>query len=119
MDGNRVLISNRRQNTPAMKSVQISKNRVRNYLAEKLAKNVMQSDLNDLILVLRYNALGGFEFLNDEDLFENLLAALPELDLVRLVNADETYLYIGVKAENMDEEDDILNDLQKAIQVIF
>ena len=101
-----------------MKSVQISKNRVREYLAEKLAKNVLQSEVSDLVLVLRYNALGGFEILSDEDLYENLLATLPELELVQLVKSDENYLYLGVTTQNKDDEDDILIDIKKITQVI-
>lgn len=101
-----------------MKSIQISKNRVREYLAEKLAKNVLQSEITDLVLVLRYNALGGFEFLSDEDLYENLVAAVPELELVRMVKSDENYLYIGVKPQNKEEEDDIITDITKILQII-
>jgi hypothetical protein len=101
-----------------MKSIQISKNRVKEYLAEKLAKNVLQSEVSDLVLVLRYNALGGFEFLSDEDLFENLLAALPELELVHLVKSDENFLYLGVTPQNKEDEDDILIDIKKIIQLI-
>ncbi|MHC1705214.1 MAG: hypothetical protein AB9846_15005 [Tenuifilaceae bacterium] len=102
-----------------MKSIQLSKNRVKDYLSEKLAKNILQSDLSDLVLVLRFNALGGFEFLSDEDLYENLMAILPELELVRLVNSDENYLYLGVKKQNIDDEDEILKDVRKIIQVII
>jgi len=101
-----------------MESVQLSKNRVRDFLSERLANNILQSDLSDLVLVLRYNALGGFEFLSDEDLFENLLAIMPELELVRLINADENYLYLGVKKQNIDEEKEILIDVRKIVQVI-
>lgn len=101
-----------------MKSIQISKNRVREYLAEKLAKNVLQSEVGDLALVLRYNALGGFEILSDGDLYENLLASLPELELVYLERSDENYLYLGVKTQNKDEEDDILTDIKKILQLI-
>lgn len=102
-----------------MKSIQLSKNRIREFLTEKLAKNVQQSELSDLVLVLRYNALGGFEFLSDEDLYENLLAALPELELVRLVNSDENYIYLSVKPQNVDDEDEILKDVRKVAQIIF
>lgn len=102
-----------------MNSVQLSKNRVRDFLSEKLAKNILQSELNDLILVLRFNALGGFEFLSDEDLFENLLAVVPELELVRLVNSDDYFLYLGVKLHNIDEEEEILVDVRKIVQVII
>jgi hypothetical protein len=102
-----------------MKNIQLSKNRVRDYLSEKLANNILKSDLEDLVLVIRYNALGGFEFLSDTDLFEYLLASLPELELVRLVNADENFLYLGVKPENIDEEEEILIDVNKTLQLIY
>lgn len=102
-----------------MKSIQISKNRVKEYLAEKLAKNVLQSEISDLVLVLRYNALGGFEFLSDEDLFENLIVAMPELELVNLVKSDDNFLYLGVKPQNKDEEEAIIIDIQKILQIIF
>ena len=101
-----------------MKSIQLSKNRVKDFLSEKLAKNILQSELSDLVLVIRFNALGGFEFLSDEDLFENLLAIVPELELVRLVNADDNFLYLGVKKQNLDDEEDILKDVRKIIQII-
>lgn len=101
-----------------MKSIQISKNRVREYLAEKLAKNVLQSEISDLVLVLRYNALGGFEFLSDEDLFENLIASNPELELLVLAKSDEHYLYLGVRSQDAEDEEDILIDLRKAVQLI-
>lgn len=101
-----------------MKSIQISKNRVKEYLAEKLAKNVLQSEISDLVLVLRFNALGGFEFLSDEDLFENLIVALPELELVNLAKSDDNFLYLTVKPQNKEEEEDIIIDIQKAVQLI-
>ncbi|NOU17122.1 MAG: hypothetical protein HOO91_06140 [Bacteroidales bacterium] len=102
-----------------MKSIQISKNRIKEFLAEKLAKNVLQSEISDLVLVLRFNALGGFEFLSDEDLLENLIAAFPELELVHLVKSDDNYLYLGVKPQNKDEEDNILIDIKKITQLII
>lgn len=102
-----------------MKSIQVSKNRVREYLAEKLAKNVLQSEISDLVLVLRFNALGGFEFLSDEDLFENLIVAIPELDLLQLAKSDDNYLYLGVKPQNKEEEEDIIIDIQKILHIVF
>lgn len=101
-----------------MKNLVISKSRVRDYLSEKLAKNVLKADEEDLVLVLRYNALGGFEFLADEDLFENFTASLPEMDFVEMIGSDETHLHIAVKPEHKDEEDAILVDVKRALQVI-
>ncbi|MDX9770527.1 MAG: hypothetical protein RBT19_09190 [Tenuifilaceae bacterium] len=101
-----------------MNTLKISKNRVRDFLAEKLAKSIIQSELDDLVSVLRYNALGGYERLDDFDLFENLVAALPELELVFLAETDEHYLHIAVKPDYKNEEDAILVDIRKVIQVI-
>lgn len=101
-----------------MKTLSISKNRVRDYLAEKLAKNILNADIEDLILVLRYDAVGGFEFLSDEDLFEYLAASLPELSCVELTGSDANVLQLVVKHEYADEEDEILSDLRQTIQII-
>jgi len=101
-----------------MKTLKISKNRARDFLAEKLARSIINSELEDLITVLRYNALGGYERLDDFDLFENLVAALPEMELVFLAETDEHYLYIAVKPDYKSEEDAITIDIRKVIQVI-
>ena len=101
-----------------MKNLVISKSRIRNYLSEKLAKNVLKSDEDDLVLVLRYNALGGFEFLSDEDLFENFTASLPEMDFVHMIGSDDSHLHLAVKPEHKDEEDAILIDVKRTLQII-
>lgn len=102
-----------------MNTLRISKNRARNYLAERMARNVIDTDIEDLITVIRYNSIGGFEQLDDFDLFENLVAALPELELVFLSEADDNYLYVAVKPEHKNDEDAVLVDLRKVIQVII
>jgi len=101
-----------------MKTLQISKNRARNYLAERMARNIIDTDIEDLITVIRYNSIGGFEQFDDFDLFENLVAAMPELELVFLVESDDHFLYVGVKPKYINEEDPILVDVQKIIHVI-
>jgi len=101
-----------------MQTLKISKNRARDFLAEKLARSIINSELEDLITVLRYNALGGYERLDDFDLFENLVAALPEMELVFLAETDEHYLYVAVKPDYKNEEDAIIIDIRKVIQVI-
>lgn len=101
-----------------MKTLQISKNRARNYLAERMARHIIDTDIEDLITVIRYNAIGGFEQFDDFDLFENLVAAIPELELVFLSESDDNYLYIAVKPDNKVDEEAILIDLRKIIQVI-
>ncbi|MDD4386025.1 MAG: hypothetical protein PHD06_12695 [Bacteroidales bacterium] len=101
-----------------MNTLKISKNRTRDFLSEKLARNIIQSELEDLISVLRYNSLGGYERLDDFDLFENLVAAIPELELVFLAETDEHSLFVAVKPEYKNEEDAILIDMKKTIQII-
>lgn len=101
-----------------MKSIRVSKNKVKNYLSERLAKSIINADENDLISVLRYNALGGFEFLSDEDLFEYINAILPELNFVELSGSDDDALNLSIKKEFKDEEDAIFIDVQRALQVI-
>lgn len=101
-----------------MNTLKISKNRTRDFLSEKLARNIIQSELEDLISVLRYNSLGGYERLDDFDLFENLVAAIPELELVFLAETDEHSLFVAVKPEYKKDEDAILIDMKKTIQII-
>ncbi len=88
-------------------------------MAEKLAKSIIESDLEDLISVLRFNALGGFEHLDDFDLYENLVAALPELELVFLAEIDENNLHVAVKPQYRNEEESILIDVRKIVQIII
>jgi hypothetical protein len=102
----------------SMKSVQISKSRLKEYLAERLAKNVLKSEISDLVLVLRYNALGGFEFLSDEDLFENLVAAHSELDLLILAKSDENYLYLGLKTQGLEDEDKLIDEFTNLVNTL-
>jgi hypothetical protein len=83
-----------------------------------MARNIIDTDIEDLITVIRYNSIGGFEQFDDFDLFENLVAALPELELVFLVEADDKYLHVAVKPDNQHEEESILIDLRKVVQVI-
>lgn len=101
-----------------MKSIRVSKNKVKNFLSERLAKSIINADENDLVSVLRYNALGGFEFLSDEDLFEYINAILPELNFVELTDSDDDTLNLSIKKEYKDEEDAIFIDVQRVLQVI-
>ena len=101
-----------------MNNISISKSRVRDYLAQKLANNIINAEIDDLLIVLRYTALGGFEFLSDEDLYENFAAAVPELHFVELVDSDDDVLILGVKAEHADDAQEIMVDIRRALQII-
>lgn len=101
-----------------MKTIAVSKSRVRDFLATKLAHNIVDAEIEDLVLVLRYNALGGFEFLSDEDLFENFAISLPELAFMELANADDQYINLSVRKEHIDDEDNILIDIRRRLQII-
>lgn len=101
-----------------MKSVAVSKSRVRDFLATNLAHNIIDAEIEDLILVLRYNALGGFEFLSDEDLYENFAVSLPELSFMELTSADDQLLHLSVRKEHADDEDNILIDIKRRLQII-
>lgn len=102
-----------------MEIITISKNRVRDYLAERLARRVLQTDVNDLILVLRFTPLGGLEYLSDEDLLEQLISVHPELNLMTIVGSNGDTLKLSVREENAAEEADILVDVKRIFQVIY
>ncbi len=101
-----------------MNTLKISKDKIRDYLSNRLANNILNSGIEDLATVLRYNALGGYDGLDDFDLFENLVAAHPELELLFLAESDEDSIYVAVKPQYKDDEDAVLIDMQRAIQII-
>lgn len=87
-------------------------------MAHKLASSIIKSNIEDLTVVLRFNSLGGYEQLDDFDLFENLVAAIPELELTFLAENDNENLHIAIKPDYAEEEESILVDVRKVIQVI-
>ena len=100
-----------------MKDILISKERVKDFLAKRLTFNVLQESEDNLFLIIRNEGLGGFNKMNDNELFENLLMAIPEFQLITLVKSDNSNLIAQVKPEYKETEEDILIDIHRIIQM--
>lgn len=100
-----------------MKEVKISKDRVKDFLAERLTFNVLQESEDNLLLIIRNEGLGGFDKMDDNELFTNLITAIPEFQLLQLVGGDDENLLVSVKSDLKKTEDDILVDITRIIQM--
>ncbi|MBN1184190.1 MAG: hypothetical protein JXB49_18010 [Bacteroidales bacterium] len=100
-----------------MKDILISKERVKDFLAERLTFNVLQENEDNLYMIIRNEGLGGFNKMSDQELYENLLMAIPEFQLITLIRGDSTNLIAQVKPEYKDTEEDILIDIHRIIQM--
>jgi hypothetical protein len=100
-----------------MKEISLNKSKVRDFLADRLTKQILQLDDHIILSLIRYEGIGGYEKrISDNELFVQLVEAIPEFQLMRLVRTDHFNLFVGVKEENEAHEDDILVDIQRAVQ---
>ncbi len=99
-----------------MKEISLSKSKVRDFLAERLTKQILQLDDHIILSLIRYEGIGGYEKKSDTEVFVQLVEAIPEFQLMKLQKADHFNLIITVKEENEPHEDEILIDINRAIQ---
>ena len=100
-----------------MKEVLLSKNKVRNFLAERLTQEVLQLDEHRIYSWIRYEGIGGYKKISDGDLYVQLVEAIPEFQLLKIRSSDKDNLIVMVKEEYNDTEDEILVDIQRIIQM--
>jgi len=100
-----------------MKEILLSRNKIKNYLSENLTSQVLQMDEERIFSLIRYEGLGGFSKISDNDLFVRLVETIPEFQLLRLVAADQNQIIVSVKDEYSSTEDDILIDITRIIQM--
>jgi hypothetical protein len=100
-----------------MKEIILSRNKVKNYLSEHLTHLVLQMNEERIFSRIRYEGIGGFGKISDTDLFVLLVEAIPEFQLLRLINADDNHVILTVKEEYTETEDDILVDITRIIQL--
>lgn len=100
-----------------MKKISISKYKLRNFLAERATANILQADENDLFNVIRYDGIKGYEQIDEKELFEQLVNALPEFKLTEYIGTDNNHLFVSVKKDYDKSEDDILVDVTRIIQM--
>lgn len=99
-----------------MKEILLSRNKIKNYLSEQLTSQVIQMNEERIFSLIRYEGIGGFGKISDNDLFVRLVESIPEFQLLKLVNADENHIIVSLKDEYSKTEDDILVDITRIIQ---
>jgi hypothetical protein len=99
-----------------MKEISLNKSKVRDFLAERLTKQILQLDDHIIHSLIRYEGIGGYEKKSDNELFVQLVEAIPEFQLMKLLKTDHFNLFLTVKEENESHEDEILIDINRAIQ---
>jgi hypothetical protein len=100
-----------------MKAVLFSKNKVKNFLAERLTQQVLQLDEHRIYSRIRYEGIGGYNKISDGDLFVQLVEAIPEFQLLMILGSDDENLKTSLKEEYAAKEDEILIDIQRIIQM--
>jgi hypothetical protein len=99
-----------------MKEISLSKSKVRDFLADRLTKQILQLDEHVILSLIRYEGIGGYEKKSENELFVQLVEAIPEFQLMKLLRTDHFNLFLTVKEENAEHEEEILVDINRAIQ---
>jgi hypothetical protein len=100
-----------------MKEITLSRNKIKNFLAECLTHDVIQMDEEKIFSMIRYEGIGGFGKISDNDLFVRLVETIPEFKLLRLVNTDQNHIIVSLKDEYTEKEEEILIDITRIIQM--
>jgi hypothetical protein len=100
-----------------MKEILLPKNKVKNFLADRLTQEVLQLDEHRIFSLIRYEGIGGFNKMSDNELFVKLVDIVPEFQLIKIIRADNDNLTICLKDEYLDKEDEILIDINRIIQM--
>ena len=100
-----------------MKEILLSRNKIKNFLSERMTNEVIQLNEEKIFSLIRYEGIGGFGKISDNDLFVRLVEAIPEFQLIRLVDADDNHLIVSIKEEFSETEDDIMVDITRIIQM--
>jgi len=100
-----------------MKEILLSRNKIKNYLSERLTQKVLQTNEETIFSMIRYEGIGGFGKISDTDLFVQLVDSLPEFQLLQLINSDQNHIIVTVKSDFENTEDDILIDITRIIQM--
>jgi hypothetical protein len=97
--------------------MEISKHKLKNFLAEKVACNLLQQNEEDLFNHIRYDGIKGFEQYGDAELFAMLQETIPEFQLVGLQKTDNNSFFLEVDKKHGKNEQDIKVDIIRIIQM--
>lgn len=95
----------------------ISKFKLRNFLADRVTQNLSQAQEKDLYEFIRYEGIKGLEDYSDKELFILLQESIPEFELIKVKKSDNNNYYLEVKAEHKENADDIEIDIKRIIQM--
>lgn len=102
-----------------MKTHTISISRAKDFLARRMVNNLLQIDEEELYQLIRYESVGGFEKMTNEEIFMHLEKIFPEFKFIQLVGNTKNLLEVGVKEEYKDTENEIMVDIGRIIQLKF
>ena len=100
-----------------MKEIILSRNKVKNFLSEHLTQQILQMNEERIFSLVRYEGIGGFGKMSDNDLFVLMVEIIPEFQLLKLIGADDNQIILSVKEEYTKTEDEILVDITRIIQL--
>ena len=100
-----------------MKEIQIPRNKIKNFLADRLTQQILQMNEETIYSMIRYEGIGGYNRMSDNDLFVLLVESIPEFRLLRLINVDENNLIVTVKDDLSANEDEITIDITRLLQM--
>jgi hypothetical protein len=100
-----------------MKEINLSRNKVKNFLSQQVTQQILQMNEERIFSLVRYEGIGGFGKMSDNDLFVLLVETIPEFQLLQLVRADDNQIILSIKSEYAKTEDDILVDITRIIQL--
>ena len=100
-----------------MKEILLSRNKIKNFLSERLTQTVLQTNEETIFSMIRYEGIGGYAKISDNDLFVQLVESIPEFQLLRLINSDQNHIIVSVKSDHAATEEDILIDITRIIQM--
>lgn len=102
-----------------MKTHTISISRAKDFLARRMVNNLLQIDEEELYQLIRYESVGGFEKMTNEEIFMHLEKIFPEFKFIHLAGATKNLLEVAVKEEYRDTENEIMVDIGRIIQLKF
>lgn len=102
-----------------MKTHSISISRAKDFLARRLVHNILQIEEDELYMLIRYESVGGFEKMTNEEVFMHLEKIFPEFRFIHLMGATKNLLEVAVKEEFLQSENEIMIDIGRIIQLKF
>ena len=102
-----------------MNTHNISISRAKDFLAKRLVRNMLQIEEEELYNLIRYESVGGFERMTNEEVFSHLVEIFPEFKFIKYIGATKNLIEVGVKEEYLQSESGIMTDIARIIQMKF